>query len=264
MVKIKAANIEKINEKEQLAALVAERTQELQENHTATMNILEDLKNENESRKKSEEALRESAVEIGKSFDKLNKTLNSFITAMSYTVEARDSYTAGHQRRVAGLAAEIASSMGLAADVVESVKMAASIHDLGKISIPSEILTKPGKLNTIEFDFVKLHCKIGYDILKNIDFPWPLADIIHQHHEKIDGSGYPGGLSDEEILLEAKILAVADAVEAMISHRPYRPALGIEYALSELLKFRGVYYDTAVVDVCITIFNENGYVMLSN
>jgi len=156
------------------------------------------------------------------------------ISAISLVTEARDAYTAGHQRRVTKLAVAIAKEMGFPKDRVEGIKIAALIHDVGKINLPAEILSKPGKLSEIEFGLIKNHPQKGYEILKTIDFPWPVAEIVLQHHEKMNGSGYPRGLKRDEILLEAKIICVADVVEAMSSHRPYRPALGINKALEEI------------------------------
>ena len=194
----------------------------------------------------------------GKLTVKLQKTMEATIQTIASIVEKRDPYTAGHQHRVSNLAAAIAEEMNLSREQIEGVRIAGIIHDLGKIHIPAEILTKPGKLTEIEFSLVKSHPSIGYDLLKNIDFPWPLAEIVHQHHEKIDGSGYPNGLKKDEILIEARILTVADVVEAMSSHRPYRPALDIKYAKEEIKKNKGSLYDKDVVDACLKVL-EKGY-----
>ena len=177
----------------------------------------------------------------------LKVALDGIIHAIASTVEIRDPYTAGHQLGVARLAFAIAKEMGLSEDQAEGVRVAGTIHDLGKISVPAEILSKPCQLTEIEFGIIKTHPQTGYDILKSMKFPWPLAQIVLQHHEKMDGSGYPQGLSGEDILLEARILVVADVVEAMASHRPYRPALGIEKALEEISENKGVLYDPEVV-----------------
>jgi putative nucleotidyltransferase with HDIG domain len=160
---------------------------------------------------------------------------------------------------VADLARSIADQMGLDKEKVEALRMAASIHDLGKISIPSEILSKPGRLNDNEFDLIKTHPQVGYDILKKIDFPWPIAMIVLQHHERVNGSGYPQGLKDGDIMREARILGVADVVEAMVSHRPYRTAHKLEVALAEISKNRDVLYDPEVVDSCLKLFRENDF-----
>jgi PAS domain S-box-containing protein len=183
----------------------------------------------------------------------LGASLEDSIQAIAATVESRDPYTAGHQRRVAALGAAIARELGLPEERIRGLHLAATIHDLGKIHIPAEILTKPGRLNAIEFEMMKQHPQAGYDILKDIKFPWPIAHIILQHHERIDGSGYPGGLKGEAILLEARILAVADVAESMASHRPYRAALGIGAAIEELRKGRGTTFDAAVVDAFVRV-----------
>ena len=190
---------------------------------------------------------------------RLRKTLGTMIQAMSVAVEARDPYTSGHQRRVAALARSIAAEMNLSRDQIEGIRMAASIHDMGKISIPAEILSMPRKLSKLEFDLVKTHSQAGHDIIKDIDFPWPIANIILQHHERIDGSGYPHGLRGDNILLEARILAVADVVEAMASYRPYRPALGLDTALEEITRNKNILYDGEVVEACLKIFREKKY-----
>ncbi|RPJ15421.1 MAG: HD domain-containing protein [Desulfobacteraceae bacterium] len=189
----------------------------------------------------------------------LQKSLNGIVHAMALTVETRDPYTSGHQVRVAKLATMIAGEMGFPQDQVDGIKMAAEIHDIGKISVPAEILSKPTILSEIEFQLIKVHPDAGYNIIKDIEFPWPVATMVVQHHERIDGSGYPNGLKGEEILPETKILSVADVVEAIASHRPYRPAYGIDVALDEILKEKGVKYDAAVVDACVRLFKEKGY-----
>jgi PAS domain S-box-containing protein len=203
-------------------------------------------------RKEAEKERRENAA-------KLEQLLLQTIAAIAATVEARDPYTAGHEQRVAQLASAIAREMGLADEIVHGIFLAASIHDLGKISVPAEILSKPGRLNPIEYELVKIHSQTGYDIIKHIQFPLPIAQMVLQHHERVDGSGYPQGLKDGQILLEAKILAAADVVEAMSSHRPYRPGLGLEAALDEISKHRGTLYDTAVVDSCIAVFRDGKF-----
>lgn len=177
-------------------------------------------------------------LELQKSLDAMQNTLEQTVTALASTVELRDPYTSGHQKRVAQIADAIACHMDLSATQVRGIRIAGLLHDIGKIGIPSEILSKPGRLDDAEFTLIKKHPLIGHEILKNIEFPSPIAEIILQHHEKIDGSGYPQCLSGNEILLEAKLICVADVVEAMSSHRPYRPALGIDLALDEILKTR--------------------------
>lgn len=190
---------------------------------------------------------------------KLQKVLEQTVNALASVTEIRDPYTAGHQRRVSQLASEIGNEFGLPSDMVEGIKVAGALHDIGKIAIPSEILTKPSKLVDVEFALVKGHSAAGYEILKDIDFPWPVAQAVYQHHERFNGSGYPRGLAGQDILPEARILAVADVVEAMASHRPYRPAHGIETALNEIVNGRGVLYDPEVADACLRLFRERGY-----
>ena len=191
--------------------------------------------------------------------ERIRKALGATVQAIAVTVETRDPYTAGHQRRVADLARAIATEMNLPIDQIDGIRMAAAIHDLGKISVPAEILSKPTKLTNIEFSLIKTHSQSGYDILKDIDFPWPVARIVLEHHERMNGSGYPNGLTGDNILLESRILAVADVVESMASHRPYRPSLGIEAALEEIEKNKGTFYDNAVADACLRLFREKGY-----
>jgi putative nucleotidyltransferase with HDIG domain len=185
--------------------------------------------------------------------------MDGIIDAMGLTVEIRDPYTAGHQKRVAEIAQAIAIEMGLSKQQIEGVRMAGVLHDIGKMVVPAEILSKPGRITEHEFGIIKSHPEVGYNILKKIDFPWPIAQIVYQHHERMDGSGYPQGLSGKDILLEASIMAVADVVEAMASHRPYRPALGIDIALEEISKNRGVFYDPEAVDACLRIFKEEKF-----
>ncbi len=204
-------------------------------------------------------AIKHSEEMLHRTNMRLRRALDGSIGAMAFTLETRDPYTAGHQRRVAELSFALAVAMGLDADAAEGVRIAAAIHDLGKISIPSEILSKPTKLTEIEFSLIKIHSQAGYDILKNIDFPWPIAEIVYQHHEKIDGSGYPRGLRGDDMLMQSKILVVADVVEAMASHRPYRPALGLDFALEEIAKNRGRLYDNDVVAACLDLFQTKGF-----
>ncbi len=189
----------------------------------------------------------------------ISKSLNSTISAIASMVEQRDPYTAGHQRRVANLAEAISMEMGLSPEQIIGIRMACVVHDIGKIHVPAEILSKPGKLSDAEYEIIKMHPKSGWEVLKNIDFPWPIAEIVYQHHERLDGSGYPRGLKDNEILLESRILMVADVVDAMSSHRPYRPALGILQALQEIMQHKRTLYDEQVVDACVKLFVEKKY-----
>jgi DNA-binding LacI/PurR family transcriptional regulator len=190
---------------------------------------------------------------------KLIKVIEAFIKTIALTVETRDPYTAGHQFRVAELACAIGHELGLPQEQLEGLRMASIVHDLGKIYVPVDILNKPGRLRDVELNLIKIHPEIAYDILKSFDFPWPIAQIILQHHERLNGSGYPLGLRSDQIMFEAKIIAVADVIEAMASHRPYRPALGIDIALKEISDKRGILYDPEVVDVCLMLFQVKGY-----
>lgn len=202
--------------------------------------------------------LRSRAERMG-ILEKLDASLDHAVTAIAGTVEMRDPYTAGHQRRVAELACAIAREMGLDADRIQGLRMAGIVHDIGKIHVPAEILANPGKLTDAEFEIIKTHPRAGYEILKSIDFPWPVADIVLQHHEKLDGSGYPDGRREPDILLEARILAVADVVEAMATHRPYRPSFGIFPTLQEISRHKGRLYDATAADACLRLFLEKGY-----
>lgn len=204
-------------------------------------------------RKKAEE-------EMSKALKQVEETLEGIIFTLSDTLEMRDPYTAGHQRRVAELSVRIAESLGLSEERIRGLYYGALIHDIGKIAIPAEILVKPATLSDTEYNIVKEHPMVGYNVVKKIKFPWPIAEMVLQHHERMDGSGYPGRLKGNQILLEARILAVADVVEAMSSHRPYRPALGIEKALDEIDSNKSLLYDYDIVNACINIFNE-GFIL---
>jgi putative nucleotidyltransferase with HDIG domain len=202
---------------------------------------------------------RQAEGKLRETLESLRKSIKTTIQVLGTASEARDPYTAGHQKRVADLACAIAVEMGLPHDKIEGIRMAGSIHDIGKLSVPAEILVKPTKLTNIEFSLIKEHPQIGYEMLKNVESPWPLAQIVYQHHERINGSGYPRNLKGDEILMEARIMSVADVLEAMASHRPYRPTLGIEAALEEITKNKGILYDNAVADACLRLFREKGY-----
>ncbi|MFA7384422.1 MAG: HD-GYP domain-containing protein, partial [Desulfurivibrionaceae bacterium] len=197
-------------------------------------------------------ALRTKKIEESEA--QLKEALEGIIHAVALTVETRDPYTAGHQERVAELACAIAKEMGLSQNQTEGVRLAGVIHDLGKIYVPAEILNRPGKLTRIERELIHVHPQVGYDILKDISFPWPIAEIVYQHHERMNGEGYPRRLPGEDIILEARIIAVADVVEAMSSHRPYRPAPGIDLALNEIAQNKDVLYDSKVVNACLSLF----------
>ncbi len=198
--------------------------------------------------------------EMKKALNQVEETLEGSIFTLSNTLEMRDPYTAGHQKRVARLSVEIAESLGLSQEEIKGLYYGALIHDVGKIAIPAEILVKPAALSETEYNIVKDHPAVGYNVLKKIKFPWPIADMVLQHHERMDGSGYPDGLKGRDILLEARILAIADVVEAMSSHRPYRPALGVDRALEEITSKKSVLYDPDIVDICVKVF-ERGFTL---
>jgi len=234
-----------LNLQADLENLVDKRTAELVESN-------ELLKIEIENRKRMQQ-------ELQRSYETVKKAMHSTIQAISMTVEKRDPYTSGHQQRVADLVKSIAQELKLQPDQIESIYMAAAIHDIGKISLPAEILVKPSQLSSIEISLIQAHAQAGYDILKGIDFPWPIADIVLQHHERMDGSGYPQGLAGDKILFEARIIGVADVVETMASHRPYRPSIGTDKALEEIARNRGILYDPLAVDACLKLFNDKKF-----
>lgn len=217
-----------------------------------TLGLMREIKH----RKEQEERIRQYAT-------KLETVFMGAVGLATTLSEMRDPYTAGHERRVAEIAVAIGTEMGLNAECLEGLKVGGYLHDLGKISIPVEILVKPGRINPMEFGLIKTHPATGHEILKTVGFPWPVELIALQHHERMDGSGYPHGLSGEEILFEARIVAVADVVEAMSSHRPYRPGLGLKAALAEIEQGRGTSYDAGVVDACLRLFHERGFVLPS-
>lgn len=202
---------------------------------------------------------RQGRLELEESYEKLKTISDGIILAMEKIVETRDPYTAGHQRRVAQLAKAIAIKLNLPKETINAIFIGGIIHDIGKIYVPAEILSKPGKLSTIEFSIIKTHPQVGYDILKNINFPFPVDKIVFQHHERMDGSGYPLGLQQDEIMIEAKIISVADVMEAMASIRPYRAALGAEAALNEIKTNRGKLYYSDAVDACVELFEKDNF-----
>jgi putative two-component system response regulator len=217
--------------------------------HISLKKMRETLKNQNMV---LEERVKEKTAEI-------QQMLSATIETMAVMVDVRDPYTAGHQRRVARLACAIAEKLSLSEDIIHTIQIAGVLHDIGKIRIPTSIINRPGELLDVEFQMIKIHPQVGYDILKNIPSPWPFAKAVLQHHEKLDGSGYPAGLKDDEIMLEAKILTVADVAEATSSFRPYRPAFDIDYALEELLKNKDKSYYGKAVDACIELFRNNNF-----
>lgn len=207
-----------------------------------------------------EEEVTHRTSELERREQELKMTLISIVNVVASMVEKRDPYTAGHERRVTTLALAIARGLDMDEEKYEGLGLAATIHDLGKVAIPSEILSKPGKLSNIEYQLIQTHAQIGYDILDHgTEFPWPIKTIVHQHHERMNGSGYPFGLNGQDLLIESRILAVADVVEAMASHRPYRAALGIEVALGEIAKHQGVLYDSDVVTTCLALFADKRF-----
>lgn len=230
---------------DQLEIKIVKRTEELTKANKK-------LKAEVAEHKQTEKKLKQTT-------GKLLESVETTIQAMVRIVEKRDPYTAGHQRRVTQLACAIARRMNYSEDQVNALHLAGIIHDVGKIQVPAEILANPDGLSEAEFSIVKTHPLAGYEILDTIEFPWPIAKIIYQHHERMNGSGYPLGLSGEDILLEARVLAVADVVEAMSSHRPYRPALGIDKALEEIIQGKGILYDADVVDNCVNLISEGSF-----
>lgn len=203
--------------------------------------------------------VRKTNEQLEYSLTKLQRAIDKTIETISVIGEIRDPYTAGHQRRVANLAKRIATELQLDEEVIQSIYISSVVHDIGKIYVPSEILSKPGRLSKNEFELIKQHSQVGYDIFQSIEFPWPMADIILMHHEKLDGSGYPKGLTTNDILFESKIISVADVVEAISSYRPYRPALGMEVALEEIKNKRGIHFDPDVVDICTYLIKEKKF-----
>ncbi len=197
--------------------------------------------------------------ELRATVKKLRRSFINTINLIALTMGTRDAYTAGHQKRVSSLARSIGQKMKLPKDTVENIRMAGTIHDIGKMSVPTEILTKPSALMDIEMALIEVHPQSGYDILNKAELPYPIAEAVLQHHERLDGTGYPMGLREDDILLEAKVIAVADVVEAIASHRPYRPAFGIDVALQEIEENKGVLYDPQAVDACLSLFREDGF-----
>jgi HD-GYP domain-containing protein (c-di-GMP phosphodiesterase class II) len=228
-----------------LENLVHQRTAELQRSN-------EHLRREIDHRKSVQYELQES-------LDYLKKIIGGTVMAIAMTVAKRDPYTSGHQQRVAELARAIGREIGLSQDQVEGLAIASAIHDIGKISLPAEILSKPSQLSSLEIGLIQAHSQAGYDILKNVEFPWPIAQIVLQHHERLNGTGYPQGLSGEGILKEARIVGVADVVETMSSHRPYRPSIGLSKALEEISANKGILYDPDVVDACLSLMAEKRF-----
>ena len=197
--------------------------------------------------------------ELETSLAGMKKALTETVEAIAFMSEMRDPYTAGHQRRVAKLASAVAKEMGMSEDQIEGIRVSGFLHDVGKIVVPAEILSKPGRINEAELSLIRTHSSVGYEILKLLEFPWPVAKAVLQHHERRDGSGYPGGLTSELLTVEAEILAVSDVVESMASRRPYREALGIDKALEEISQKKGTLYNPQVVDACLRLFREKSF-----
>jgi len=214
---------------------------------------------EKEAQEEEVSYLKRTEEQAENSLEKFHKTVHDIVTAMARVIEMRDPYTAGHQERVARLAVAIAAEMGMTEDQVEGIEITAKIHDIGKVYVPMEILSKPGALTDIERQIIQTHARGSYDMLKPVDFPWPVAEISLQHHERMDGSGYPRGLKGDEICMDARILMVADVVEAMTYPRPYRPGLGIEAALQEITEKAGTLYDDQAAATCLRLFREKGF-----
>lgn len=210
-------------------------------------------------RKELERTVLERTKALRLALRNVRRSMEGIIHAMALAIETRDPYTAGHQARVTKLAMTIGRELNMPLKQVEAIRMAGMIHDVGKIAVPAEILSKPGKLTNIEFSLIKTHPTVGYHILKDIDFPHPIAQIVLQHHERLDGSGYPKGAAKDEILIQAKIIAVADVVEAMASHRPYRPSLGLEKAIWEIRQNKGILYEPQIAEICINLFQNKGF-----
>jgi putative nucleotidyltransferase with HDIG domain len=240
---VERANLSKERERyrEHLEEEIAKRTEELEK--------------ELAQRKSAEERAQESVV-------KLKRMLDEIVQALAGVVQIKDPYTSGHQRRVVQLATLIGQEMGLSPPRVDAIRVSGLLHDIGKIYVPAEILSKPGQLSDPERKIIQSHCQVGFDLLRGISFEWPVAQIVLQHHEQLDGSGYPQGLKGGEILIEARVLRVADVVEALSSHRPYRPAFGVEFALAEIASLGGTSFDPEVVEACLTLFREKTFSFL--
>lgn len=239
---------------------ISKRNIELEKNNIELSALQHDLKDLN---KKLERKVSERTLELEINLKKTKRVFEQTVKALSIALEKRDPYTAGHQDRVSDLAAAIASKLDYDPDTIEGIRIASRLHDLGKIYVPSEFLTRPGKLSEEEFNVIKMHPVIGFEILKDIEFPWPVAAIVLQHHERLDGSGYPFGLAGDEIMAEAQILAVSDTVETIATDRPYRKTLGLDYALDLIVKEKGRSLDPKVVDACIDLFFNDNFMLRS-
>lgn len=245
-IKQSLSKVEIMAENKRLVDVIKEKNRELTELNKTL---------EKKAREKTKDLLIQTE-KLKESYKKSQVILDGIVRTLSKIIETRDPYTSGHEDQVAKIACKIAREMGLSEEQILFIHIAATLHDIGKISVPSEILTKPSALSSLEREIIKTHCKVANDVLINIDFPYPVAEVIYQHHERLDGSGYPRGLKGEEIALEARIIGVADVIDAMASYRPYRPALGVEAAIEEIVKFKGVTYDPVVVDACLKVYQK--------
>jgi putative two-component system response regulator len=245
-IKQSFSKVEVLQENKQLIELIKSKDDELLKLRKALHQNTKD---------KTEDLLSQTA-KIKESYKKSQMILDGIVKTLSKIVETRDPYTSGHEDQVATISCKIAQEMKLTEEQIAAIHVAATLHDIGKISVPSEILTKPGRLSDLEREIIKTHCKVANDILSNIEFPYPVAEIIFQHHERMDGSGYPRGLKGDQIAMEARIIGTADVIDAMASYRPYRPALGVDAAIAEIVTYRGITYDPAVVDACLKVFKN--------
>jgi len=247
-IKQSFSKVEILQENKRLIELIKQKNDEL-------LKLYKTL--EKRTKDKTDDLLAQAEI-LKESYKKSQIILDGIVKTLSKIIEARDPYTSGHEDQVAKIACKIAKEMKLTEAQIAAIHVAATLHDIGKISVPSEILTKPGRLSDLEREIIKTHCKVANDILINIEFPYPVAEIIFQHHERMDGSGYPRGLKGDNIAIEARIIGAADVMDAMSSYRPYRPALGVDAAIEEIVKFRGITYDPAVVDACLKIYKNTG------
>ena len=253
-IKQSLSKVEILQENKRLIELIKNKNDELLE-------LKETL--EKRTRDKTDDLLAQTE-KLKESYKKSQIILDGIVKTLSKIVETRDPYTSGHEEQVAKIACKIAKEMKLSEEQIAAIHVAATLHDIGKISVPSEILTKPGRLSDLEREMIKTHCKVARDIIINIEFPYPVAEIIFQHHERMDGSGYPRGLKGDKIAIEARIIGAADVIDAMGSYRPYRPALGVDAAIEEIVKFKGITYDPAVVDACLKIYKPASKNILIN
>jgi putative nucleotidyltransferase with HDIG domain len=245
-IKQSFSKVEVLQENKRLIALIKNKDDELLKLRKAL----------NKKTKDKTDDLLAQTEKLKESYKKSQIILDGIVKTLSKIVEARDPYTSGHEDQVAKISCDIAKEMKLTEEQIAAIHVAATLHDIGKISVPSEILTKPGRLSDLEREMINTHCKVANDILLNIEFPYPVAEIIFQHHERMDGSGYPRGLKGDQIAIEARIIGTADVIDAMASYRPYRPALGVDAAIAEIVTYKGITYDSAVVDACLKVFQN--------